>query len=158
MTNLKEGDPAPDFSSTDQDGNPISLADLKGQSFILFFYPKDNTETCTIEACNLRDNYADLKARGFRVLGVSNDSERKHRNFIAKYKLPYDLIADTDKEMVNAYGVYGLKKFMGREHMGIYRTTFVIDEEGIIQKVIQKVRSKDHSRQILEELGLIETD
>ncbi|MCP3933519.1 MAG: thioredoxin-dependent thiol peroxidase [Bacteroidetes bacterium] len=154
MTHLKEGDKAPLFSGMNEKGERISLSDFSGKKLILFFYPKDNTPGCTAEACNLRDNYDDLKAKGFELLGVSADSAKKHQNFINKHGFPFSLLADTEKETLNAYGVWGQKKFMGREYMGIYRTTFVIDEQGTIEKVMTKVKTKDHSKQILEEMGL----
>lgn len=150
MTNLKAGDKAPDFSGIDQDGNTISLSDYRGKKLILFFYPKDNTPGCTAEACNLRDNYEDLTKRGFSLLGVSPDSERKHQNFIQKYDLPFPLLADTEKEVLKAYGVWGPKQMYGRTYDGVYRTTFVIDEKGVIEEVFTKVKTKAHTEQILE--------
>ena len=152
MTHLKAGDKAPDFKSINEKGEEIQLSDFSGSKLILFFYPHDNTPTCTIEACNLRDHYKDLKSQGFELLGVSSDSSRKHSNFIKKFKLPFSLLADTELEVIKAYDVWGPKKFMGREFDGLYRTTFVISEEGIIEKVIQKVISKNHASQILEEM------
>ena len=149
MTHLKEGDEAPDFKGKDQNGNDISLSDFKGKKVVLYFYPKDNTPGCTAEACNFRDNYKDLQKRGFEIIGVSADSEKKHQNFINKYELPFPLIADTDKEVINAYGVWGKKKFMGREYDGIHRETFVIDEKGEIEKVFEKVKTKEATEQIL---------
>lgn len=149
-TSLKEGMKAPDFKGKDQDGNTVSLKELKGKKVVLFFYPKDNTPTCTVEACNLRDNYAELKKKGYVVIGISADDERSHQKFINKHKLPYTLIADTDMKIIRAYDVWGRKKFMGREFDGIVRTTFVIDEQGKIEKVITRVKSKDHAGQILE--------
>lgn len=150
MTPLKVGDQAPDFSGPNEKGETISLADFKGQKLILFFYPKDNTPGCTAEACNLRDNYSELKKQGYALLGVSTDSERKHSNFIKKFDLPFPLLADTERATIEAYGVWGLKKFMGREFDGIHRTTFVIDEKGVIENVILKVKTKNHTAQILE--------
>lgn len=149
-TNLKAGDKAPDFSGSIQSGETVSLSDFSGKKLILFFYPKDNTPGCTLEACNLRDNYDDLRAAGFELLGVSPDSEKKHQNFIKKFSLPFPLLADTEQETMQAYGVWGPKKFMGRSYIGVHRTTFVIDEQGIIEAVIEKVKTKDHTRQILE--------
>lgn len=151
MTHLKKGDPAPNFSGLDQDGNTISLADYKGKKLVIYFYPRDNTPTCTVEACNLRDNYGTLKNAGYEVLGVSADTARKHQNFIKKFDLPFPLLADTELETIKAFGVWGPKKFMGREFDGIHRTTFLIDEKGLIESVIQKVKSKEHSQQILAE-------
>lgn len=150
---MKEGDRAPAFSGKDQDGNTVSLTDLNGKRVILFFYPKDMTPGCTAEACNLGENYDALKKRGFEVIGVSADSEARHRKFIDKHSLPFTLLADTEKEIIEAYGVWGPKKFMGKEFDGIHRTTFVIGTDGKLEKVIPKVKTKDHTAQILEELG-----
>ncbi len=152
MTHLKKGDKAPHFEGIDQDGQPISLDDFKGKKLILYFYPKDNTPGCTTEACNLRDHYAELKARGYEVVGVSPDSPRRHQNFISKYALPFRLIADEDHSIAQAYGVWGKKKMYGREYEGIYRTTFVIGEDGTIEAVFPKVDVKRHAEQILEAL------
>lgn len=149
-TSLQVGDKAPAFSGTIESGETVSLADYKGKKLVLFFYPKDNTPGCTAEACNLRDNYSELKNAGFELLGVSPDSERKHQNFIKKFSLPFPLLADTEQEALKAYGVWGPKKFMGREYIGVHRTTFVIDENGTIEAVIDKVKTKDHTAQILE--------
>lgn len=154
MTHLKEGDAAPAINAPDQNGNVVSLEPLRGKKVVLYFYPKDNTPGCTKQACNLRDNYQDLMDRGFAVLGVSMDSEKKHQKFITKFDLPFPLIADTDRTVIDAYGVWGLKKFMGREYDGIHRVTFVIDEEGRIEKIIEKVKTADHTAQILEALEL----
>ena len=153
MTHLKEGDPAPDFTGVNQSGEEITLSDLKGKKVILYFYPRDNTPGCTTESCNLRDNHKKLQSMGFEVLGVSNDTMRKHQNFIKKFNLPFDLIADTDKSIVMQYGVYGEKQFMGRTFDGIRRTTFVIDEKGTIMKIFEKVNNEEHTRQILEALN-----
>jgi len=150
---LKEGDKAPAFSGRDQNGEKVSLADFKGKKVILYFYPKDDTPGCTAQACNLRDNYADLKRKGFVVLGVSVDSEKSHKKFEEKYDLPFTLIADDDKKIVEAYGVYGEKKFMGRPYMGTNRTTFVIDETGRIEKIIEKPDTKHHASQVLDALA-----
>ena len=147
---LKIGDQAPRIDAVDQNGEKIGLDQFKGKKVVLFFYPKDNTPTCTVEACNLRDNHVDLRNKGYEIIGVSADTERKHQNFIKKFDLPYPLIADTDKKVINDYGVWGPKKFMGREFDGIIRTTFVISEEGKIEKIIDKVKAKDHTAQILE--------
>lgn len=147
-THLKAGDSAPDFEGVDQDGQIVKLSDFKGQKLVLFFYPKDNTPGCTKEVCNLRDNYQLLEKQGYRLLGVSADSQRKHRNFIDKFELPFPLLSDPDREVIEAYGVWGRKKFMGREFDGILRTTFIIDD-GIIREVITKVNTQDHTNQIL---------
>jgi len=150
MTNLTEGDKAPEFTAKDENGNEVKLSDYRGKKVILYFYPKDNTPGCTMEACNFRDNYSELQDKGFEILGVSADSQKKHQNFISKHELPFTLIADEDKEVINAYGVWGPKKFMGREFDGIHRTTFVIDEEGKIEQVIKKVKNKEATEQILK--------
>lgn len=155
MTNLKPGDKAPDFKAKDENGNEIMLSDYKGKKLILYFYPKDLTPGCTMESCNLRDNYESLLEKGFEILGVSADDEKKHRRFIEKHDLPFHLLADTDKKVINDYGVWGPKKFMGRVYDGIHRTTFVINEEGLIEAVIEKVKTKNHTQQILEEIELI---
>lgn len=149
MTTLKVGDKAPNFIAVDQDGNTHKLSDYKGKKLIVFFYPAANTPSCTIEACNLRDNYSELKNKGYELLGVSADTKKKQANFIAKHHLPFPLLADEDHAVINAFGVWGPKKFMGREFDGIHRTTFVIDEKGTIEKVIEKVKTKDHAAQIL---------
>jgi peroxiredoxin Q/BCP len=153
MAELSEGMKAPDFSGTDQQGNTVSLAGLKGKKVILYFYPKDNTPGCTAEACNLRDNYKELTDKGFEVVGVSADSEKSHQNFIAKYDLPFNLISDKDKEVLKAYGAWGLKKMYGKQYEGIIRKTFIIGEDGTILKVFNKVDTKNHTEQILEALG-----
>jgi thioredoxin-dependent peroxiredoxin len=150
MTTLKQGDKAPEFSGKDQNGKPISLRDFKGHKLVLYFYPKDNTPGCTDEACNLRDNYQLMLKKGYKVIGVSADDEKSHQKFIEKFKLPFPLIADTDKSIINAYGVWGRKKFMGREFDGILRTTFIINESGIIEEVISKVDTKNHFSQIVK--------
>lgn len=149
MTDLKPGDKAPDFKGTIETGDTVSLGDYKGKKLVLFFYPKDNTPTCTTEACNLRDNYSALQKKGYEVLGVSPDSVKKHQNFINKFEFPYHLLADEDKEVLKAYGVWGKKKFMGRVYDGVHRTTFVIDENGKIENVITKVKAKQHADQIM---------
>ncbi len=150
MNTLKIGDKVPDFSSKDQDGNAISLADYKGKKLIVFFYPAANTPGCTAEACNLRDNYAELQAQGYELLGVSADTEKKQSNFKKKYDFPFPLLADVDRSVIETFGVWGLKKFMGREYDGIHRKSFVIDEAGIVTKVIDKVKTKDHAAQLLD--------
>lgn len=151
MKHLQPGDKAPDINSIDQDGKKLSLNDFEGKKVILFFYPKANTPGCTVESCNLRDNYDDLLSKGFAVIGVSADNEKRQKGFKEKHGLPYPLIPDTDKKVLNDYGVWGLKKFMGREYDGIHRMTFIISEDGIIEKIIEKVKTKDHAAQILDE-------
>lgn len=153
IVTLKAGDKAPEFSGKDQNGDTVSLSDFGGKRVILFFYPKDMTPGCTAEACNLGENYGNLLNRGFEVIGVSADSEARHQKFIDKYSLPFKLIADTELEVIKAYGVWGLKKFMGKEYDGIHRTTFVIGTDGNLEKVFTKVKTKDHTAQILEALG-----
>ena len=150
MTHLKQGDKAPAINGFDQDGKAVSLADYKGRKLVLYFYPKDDTPGCTAEACSLRDEHDLIRQSGFEVLGVSPDKTSKHKKFADKYNLPFRLLADTEKEVAMRYGVWGRKKFMGREFDGILRTTFVIDEQGIIQQVIDKVRTTDHALQVLE--------
>jgi peroxiredoxin Q/BCP len=151
---LKPGDKAPAFTTTDQNGNTVSLKDFKGKKVVLYFYPHDDTETCTKEACNIRDNYALLKQKGIVVLGVSIDDEKSHKKFEKKYSLPFTLLVDTDKKIVNDYGVWGEKLFMGRIIVSTYRTTFLINEKGKIDHIIEKVVSKSHTQQILETWGL----
>ncbi len=150
MNTLKVGDKVPNFTVEDQDGNTVSLADFEGKKLIVFFYPRANTPGCTAEACNLRDNYAQLKAQGYDLLGVSADTQRKQRNFKKKFDFPFPLLADTEHAVINAFGVWGAKKFMGRTFNGIHRKTFVIDENGVVAKVIDKVNTKDHAAQLLE--------
>lgn len=150
MTELKEGDKAPGFTAKDQDGNTVSLSDFKGKNVILYFYPQDDTPTCTKEACNYRDNYQSLLSKGFAVIGVSFDTEKSHKKFIKKYNLPFPLIADTDKKIIEDYGVWGEKTTFGRTYMGTFRTTFVIDKKGIISHVIRKVESGKASQQVLD--------
>ncbi len=150
MNTLKEGDKVPAFTSQDQDGNSISLSDYAGKKLIVFFYPKANTPGCTAEACNLRDNYAELQKQGYQLLGVSADSQTKQQNFKNKYEFPFPLLADEDHTVINTFGVWGPKKFMGKEYDGIHRKTFIIDEKGVLTKVIDKVKTKDHAAQILE--------
>lgn len=150
MTSLKAGDKVPGFGVNDQNGNTVTLGSLKGKRVVLFFYPKDNSSGCTVEARNLRDGLSQLAAAGFEVIGVSPDSEKSHRNFIARQELPYRLLADTDHSMAEAYGVWGEKSMYGRKYMGIFRTTFVIGPEGVIEKVFTKVDTANHVRQILE--------
>ena len=149
MAHLEAGTKVPSFKAIDQNENEVSEANLKGKKTVLYFYPKDDTPTCTTQACNLRDNYDALLKAGYQVYGVSPDKAAKHQKFIAKYDLPFDLLVDEDHSLSEAFGVWGLKKMYGREYMGINRTTFVIDEEGTITEVIAKVKAKEHSTQIL---------
>jgi len=149
MSLLQEGAKAPAFTSKDQDGNTVSLSDFKGKKVVLYFYPKDSTPGCTAEACDFRDNYQGLKAKGIEVLGVSIDDEKSHRKFIEKHSLPFTLLADTDKAIVEAYGVWGEKSMYGKKYMGTNRTTFIIDEDGNIAHIISKVDTKAPTAQVL---------
>jgi peroxiredoxin Q/BCP len=149
MAELKVGDKAPAIEAKDQEGNTFKLDSLNGKKVVLYFYPKDDTPGCTKEACNLRDNYEELKKRGYEVVGVSADNEAKHQKFIAKYDLPFRLLADENKQVIQAYNAWGLKKFMGKEYEGIIRKTYVIDEKGVIEDIIEKVKTKDHTAQII---------
>ncbi|MBT8263763.1 MAG: thioredoxin-dependent thiol peroxidase [Eudoraea sp.] len=150
MKILKEGDKVPQFSSKDQDGNEIKLSDYQGKKLVVFFYPRASTPGCTAEACNLRDNYAELQEQGYHLLGVSGDSQKKQSSFRDKYEFPFPLLADEDHTVINAFGVWGPKKFMGKEYDGIHRTTFIVNGDGVVDKVIAKVKTKDHAAQILE--------
>jgi thioredoxin-dependent peroxiredoxin len=147
---VKNGSTAPAFKTTDADGKAVSLKDYRGQKVVLYFYPKDDTPGCTKEACSFRDSFSKFKKQGIAVLGVSPDSEASHKKFSAKYKLPFTLLADKDKSISEAYGVYGEKKFMGRTYMGVHRTTFLIDEKGKIKKVFEKVKPDEHASEVLE--------
>ena len=149
MTHLKVGDKAPDFSAKDEQGQTIALADYKGKKLVVFFYPKASTPGCTTEACNLNDNYERFKTQGYEILGVSADSAKRQLNFKTKYQFQYPLLADEDKAVIEAFGVWGPKKFMGKTYDGIHRTTFVINENGIIETIIDKVKTKVHTNQIL---------
>ena len=149
MTTLQKGDKAPNFSAKDQDGVIHSLSDYKGKKLVVFFYPKANTPTCTVEACNMRDNFERFTSKNYQLLGVSADTAKAQANFKKKFDLPFPLLADEDKSVIAAFGVWGPKKFMGREFDGIHRTTFIIDENGIIEEVITDVKSKMHANQIL---------
>ncbi|MEJ6979203.1 thioredoxin-dependent thiol peroxidase [Pedobacter sp. P351] len=153
MAELKEGDIAPKFTSKDQNSNTISLSDFAGKEVILYFYPKDDTPGCTVEACNFRDNYQSLQQQGYSVIGVSTDDEKSHQKFINKYQLPFTLISDTDKTIVEAYGVWVEKNMYGKKYMGTARKTFIIDKEGIIKKIIDKVDTKEASKQVLDLLS-----
>ncbi len=150
MTQLTAGMPAPQFEGTDQNGNSVKLSSFTGKKIVLYFYPKDDTPGCTAEACSLRDNYEELLKKGFVVLGVSPDSEKSHQKFAGKYNLPFPLIADPEKKILSAYGAYGEKIMYGKKVTGVIRTTFVIDEKGIIEKVVKKVDTKDHANQIFK--------
>lgn len=153
MAELKEGDIAPKFTAKDQNGNTISLSDFAGKEVILYFYPKDDTPGCTVEACNFRDNYQSLQQKGYNVIGVSTDDEKSHQKFINKYQLPFTLISDTDKTIVEAYGVWIEKNMYGKKYMGTARKTFIIDKEGVIKKIIDKVDTKEASKQVLDLLN-----
>jgi peroxiredoxin Q/BCP len=147
---LKEGGRAPAFSTTDGDGNKVSLKDYRGEKVVLYFYPKDDTPGCTKEACSFRDAFSDFKKRGIKVLGVSPDNEASHKKFAAKFKLPFTLLTDPDHKIADSYGVYGEKKFMGRTYMGVMRTTFLIDEQGKIKKIFAKVKPDEHAQEVLD--------
>jgi len=153
MTKLNIGDKAPCFNGLDQNGNSIQLTDFKGSKLILYFYPKDNTPGCNAEACNLRDNYEMWLGKGYKVLGVSPDKQAAHQKFISKFDLPFSLISDTEKEIIKAYGAWGPKKLYGREYEGLLRSTFVISEDGIVEQIFTKVKTKDHTNQILEKIN-----
>jgi len=154
MTTLKIGDKAPEINSKDQYGNIINLENFTGSKVIIYFYPKDNTPGCTAQACNLRDNYQFLIDKGFKIIGISADSEKSHQSFTEKFSLPFPLIADVDKKHILDYGVWGEKKFMGKVYDGIHRVTFVINEKGYIEKIFTKVDTKNHSNQILKDLQI----
>lgn len=147
---LQEGDKAPAFKGKDQNGNSVSLSDYKGQKIILYFYPQDDTPTCTVQACNLRDNFSLLNKEGFIILGVSPDEEEKHKKFESKYQLPFTLLADPKHTIIDKYGVWGEKQLYGRKYMGLHRTTFVIDEKGIIRKIFQRPKNKQHAEEIMK--------
>ncbi|MBO9617449.1 MAG: thioredoxin-dependent thiol peroxidase [Niabella sp.] len=151
-THLKEGDKAPLFTGLDQDGKKMALKDFKGQTVILYFYPEDDTPTCTIQACNLRDNYALLKKEGLQIIGISPDAVAKHKKFEQKFSLPFPLIADPQHTIIDKYGVWGEKQMFGNKYMGLHRTTFVIDEKGIIQKIFLKPKSAKHAEEIIKSL------
>lgn len=150
MITLKEGDKAPAFSGSNQKGKKISLSDYKGKKLVLYFYPKDDTPTCTIQACNLRDNFSLLKQKGFEILGVSPDDEKSHQKFESKHSLPFDLVADPDRKIIEKYGVWGEKQLYGRKYLGLHRTTFVIDEKGVIGKIFLRPKSKQHAEEIIK--------
>ena len=150
---LTEGDQAPDFATKNQNGDDVKLSDFKGKRVVLYFYPKDDTPGCTKQACSLRDSFGTFEEKGIKVFGVSNDDEKSHQKFISKYSLPFDLLADTDKTLVNDYGVYGEKNMYGKKYMGINRTTFLIDEAGKIVKIFKKVKVDEHAGEVLEAFG-----
>jgi len=150
MGKLKIGDKAPAFKGVDQDGKEVKLEHFRGRKLVIYFYPKDNTPGCTAEACNIRDNYTEFLENGYAVVGVSADSEKTHRNFIAKYDLPFPLISDPEKEIIQAFGAWGEKSMYGKKYMGIMRMTFIISEDGFVEKIIDKVKTKDHTKQIFE--------
>ncbi|HEU4633728.1 MAG TPA: thioredoxin-dependent thiol peroxidase [Flavisolibacter sp.] len=152
-THLQEGQKAPTFTGIDQDENKLSLADFKGQKVVLFFYPEDDTPTCTIQACNLRDNYSLLKKNGFKVIGISPDDVKSHRKFREKFGLPFTLLADPQHKIIGKYGVWGEKNLYGRKYMGLHRTTFVIDENGVIQKIFLRPKNKAHAEEIVKVAG-----
>lgn len=156
MTTLTEGKKAPAFKGKDQNGQPVSLADYKGQKVVLYFYPEDDTPTCTVQACNLRDNIGLLKQQGFTVLGISPDEVKKHKKFEAKYDLPFTLISDPDHTIIDKYGVWGEKQLYGRTYMGLHRTTFLIDPKGVIRKIFLKPKSKQHAEEIVKAWSEIE--
>lgn len=150
MDRLKVGDRVPEFSALDQDGNTIRLEDYRGRKLVVFFFPRASTPGCTAQACNLRDHYGELQRQGYELLGVSADSQRRQANFRKKYRLDFPLLADVDHSVINTFGVWGPKKFMGRTFNGIHRTTFVIDGDGVVERIIDKVKTKDHAAQVLE--------
>jgi len=154
MAELKIGDTAPDFKGVDQDGNPIAFADYQGKKLVVFFYPKASTPGCTVESCNFRDHYADWQAKGYAIIGVSADNVKRQKNFATKNELPYPLIADENKDVIQSFGAWGPKKLYGREYEGIYRYTFVIDENGKIAHIINKVKTKEATQQLYKELSL----
>jgi thioredoxin-dependent peroxiredoxin len=150
MITLKEGDKAPAFTAKDQDGNKVSLKDFAGKKVVLYFYPQDATPTCTVQACNLRDNMGILNSHGFTVLGVSPDDEASHKKFIEKQSLPFTLLADPEHKIIEKYGVWGEKNMYGKKYMGLLRTTFIIDENGVIKKIFRKPKSKEHAQEIIK--------
>lgn len=158
MEILQEGKKAPAFKGKDQNGNLVSSADFKGKKWVIYFYPQDNTPTCTVQACNLRDNFAALKTKGISIIGISPDEVKKHKKFEEKFDLPFTLLADTDHAIIDKYGVWGEKKLYGKTYMGLHRTTFLIDEKGVIKKVIAKPKSKQHAEEILQAWETIESN
>ncbi|RYY71621.1 MAG: thioredoxin-dependent thiol peroxidase [Chitinophagaceae bacterium] len=158
MAILMEGTKAPAFKTTDQNGNTVSLADFKGKKLVLYFYPEDDTPTCTIQACNIRDNYALLQKQGIHILGVSPDEEKKHKKFEAKYSLPFTMLSDPENKLIDKFGVWGEKQLYGRKYMGLHRTTFLIDEKGVIKKVFLRPKNKAHAEEILQAWETIAAD
>lgn len=158
MEILKEGTKAPAFKGKDQNGNALASTNMKGKKWVLYFYPQDNTPTCTVQACNLRDNFSSLQARGIVVIGISPDEVSKHKKFEQKFDLPFTLLADTDHAIIDKYGVWGEKQLYGKKYMGLHRTTFLIDEKGVIRKVIPKPKSKQHAEEILQAWETIESN
>lgn len=154
MAALQEGTVAPEFTAKDQNGNTITLSDFKGKDVILYFYPKDDTPGCTTEACDFRDNYQSLQDKGFTIIGVSTDDEKSHQKFVSKYSLPFSLLADNDKTIVEAYGVWVEKNMYGKKYMGTARKTFIIDQNGLIKKIIDKVDTNNSSKQVLDVLSM----
>jgi peroxiredoxin Q/BCP len=150
MTTLREGDKAPAFAGVDQDGQKIALGDYKGKKVVLYFYPQDDTPTCTIQACNLRDNFALLKREGITIIGISPDDEKSHKKFEVKFGLPFSLLADPEHKIIDKYGVWGDKQLYGRKYLGLHRTTFLIDEKGMIRKIFLKPRNKQHAEEIVK--------
>jgi thioredoxin-dependent peroxiredoxin len=153
MITLQEGDKAPAFTGHDQDGKKVSLGDFKGKKVVLYFYPQDNTPTCTVQACNLRDNFALLRKEGLTVIGISPDDEKSHKKFETKFSLPFPLLADQDHKIIDKYGVWGEKQLYGRKYLGLHRTTFLIDEKGVIRKIFLKPKSKQHAEEIVRGWG-----
>lgn len=151
---IEQGQKAPDFSFTDMSGKKLKFSDLKGQRRIVYFYPKDNTPGCNAEACNFRDNYKELQKQGFYLIGISPDTEASHEKFRAKFELPFPLVADPEKEIIKSFGAWGPKKFMGKEYEGVLRSTFIIDGDGVVEKVISKVKTKESTEQIFKELNI----
>ena len=156
MTDLTEGKKAPAFKALDQNGDKVSLADMKGKKIVLYFYPEDGTPTCTVQACNLRDNFGLLKNKGFTVIGISPDDVKKHKKFEEKYDLPFILLADPTHSIIDKYGVWGEKQLYGKKYMGLHRTTFLIDEKGLIRKVFLKPKSKQHAEEIIQAWELLQ--
>lgn len=150
MMHLQTGDKAPPFTGVNQKGETISLKDYKGKKVVLYFYPADDTPGCTAQACNLRDNFSDLKARGYEIIGVSPDEEESHQKFADKYSLPFDLLSDSSKQIIEQYGVWGEKNLYGKKSVGLLRTTFIIDENGIIEKIIKRPKTKEHAQEIIK--------